>query len=181
MHSYQPTHTHTHTDVVLNVSDFIITLFLLVLFYFPVIPLPVGLTITGRPAWVAALGGHLSDGLVVSLPYSGVYCVNAGLWGDQINRTDGVEHKARDPNPRVLWNEFQVRWGELRLLTAWFWNQTFTEISAEPFPTLIFCVLISCVCIQYMYLFALIDYEENISIFCNCSLMCHNSCFLAHC
>lgn len=47
-------------------------------------------------------------------------------------------------------------------------------------PRLIF-VLGSPVCIKYPYLSALTDYEENISIFCNCSLTCHNSCFLAHC
>lgn len=53
---------------------------------------------------MAGLSDSLSDWLVVSLPYSGVYCVNAGLGGYWINRTNSVkvQHMTLDGNPLVL-------------------------------------------------------------------------------
>lgn len=56
--------------------------------------------------WIAGLADSLCDWLVVSLPYSGVYCVNAGL-GWRMNSIK-VEHMARDGNPLVLWHGTSV-------------------------------------------------------------------------
>lgn len=65
-----------------------------------------------QPAWITGSADRLSDWLVVSLPYSGVYCVNAGL--GVIRSTEQsvkVEHMARDGNPLVLWYKASsVKW-----------------------------------------------------------------------
>jgi len=75
-----------------------------IIIVFSIIPSLVGLKDQRQPAYIAGVADSLSDWLVVSLPYSGVYCVNAGLGAYQINRTNSVkvEHTARDGNPLVL-------------------------------------------------------------------------------
>lgn len=86
----------------------------------------------------------------------------------ELSRADGaqVEHAARGGASQ---NASAVGgWGRV-------------EAALSPPPPRLMVVLGSPVCIKYPYLSALTDYEENISIFCNCSLTCHNSCFLAHC
>lgn len=136
--------------------------------------------------WLAVC---LTDWLVVSLPYCGVYCFNADLGGYQINRMNSAEVVTHGSGWKSTGVVTQCEPGEIHEINFWSggesWRSSLVDfeitIGSEPFPRVIFCVLISCVCIQYMYLFALINYKENISIFCNCSLMCHNSCFLAHC
>lgn len=135
--------THTHTDVVLELSDG--RLFLSLLFYF-FQSFHSWLGVQSETVGLNCLFDWQFDWPVVSLPYSGVYCVNAGLGGDQINRMNSVkaEHTARDGNPLVLWRKASpVKWisgqvGRVEAPHRLTSEITHRRISSEPFPRLIF-------------------------------------------
>lgn len=93
--------------------------------------------------------------LVVSLPYCGVYCVYAGLG---VIRSTLLSNQQKKicwccDMKRKQWQYFQVEWWGSLLVN--FENQKWPNELWALSKTHLFCVLISCVCIQYMYLFCL--------------------------
>lgn len=135
-----------------------------------------------RPSWIADFADSLSDWLVVSLPYSGVYCVYAGRGVYQINRMNSpkVEHVAHIASSTK--SMFGPSEESFSLFTGGLSYQTFLSFGSQSHLRLIFVfwspVYAYSLCILLPWL---ILKKKTISIFCNCSLMCHNSCFLAHC
>lgn len=106
-------HTHAHTEVALIIS-------------FVNHSIPGWATIRdSRPEEPGRLTVCLTDWVLV-LPYSGVYCVNAGLWVIRstewtvLKRNTRLKmdiHRCCD-SKWAWWNEIMVCWGESRLLAG---------------------------------------------------------------
>lgn len=112
MHTYQCTHIHTHTGVVLEM------LFYTIIIIFLIIPYLVGLQ--SDSADLESVVVWQSVWLVVSLPYGRVRCVNTGLWGllHQQNWSCSTRTHGSKWNTNWVWfqKRYVVRWGDLGLL-----------------------------------------------------------------
>lgn len=137
-------------------------------FVFSVIPMPVGLPVRKQveSGWMASLQWHC--------------CVIDRLWACPIKMW--IVGKVKLEKSDVTQGKSESGGGRLRLLTCQRWRQKSPESALRPPPpkTHLFPFLFwSPVYAYSICIFFCLDYGENISIFCNCSLMCHNSCFLA--
>lgn len=89
-----------------------------------------------RPAWNADFADSLSDWLVVSLPYSGVYCVNAGC--GVIRSTEWTVLKwsmwLTLPIHKVSSTKihFWHQWGESEALCWWTVISSITQLARSP-------------------------------------------------
>lgn len=134
---------------------------------------------SGQPE-LLIFADSLSDWLVVSLPYSGVCCVYAGRGIYQINRMNSpkVEQVAHIASSTKL--VLGPNKESFRLFTGGLSYQTSLIWLTVPSEAHLLCSDLLCMHTVHVS-FCLDWFWKKKSIFCICSLMCHNSCFLAHC